>query len=152
MHTFFPCKYTLKPSENLNSIAICKRLWTCHAKCYLHYQPTSKRNVLSDGKWSWKSIWLSRDHNLQKGLATILVLFFRMFEKCQVTPCWACKFQWHVTHLWSHMQVLYTYIAHHVYVFNYTYNAIVWCISNYIYMIMCLFLWAQVRSYIWNYI
>jgi hypothetical protein len=90
------------------------------------------------------------NHTLQKGLATILVLFFRMFKKCRLTPCWACKFKWHVTHLWLHMQVLYTYVAHHVYVFNYTYNAVVWCISNYTYMIMCIFLWAQVRSYIWN--
>ncbi len=105
---------------------------------------------MSDGKWSWKSIWLSRDHTLQKSLASILVLFFRMFRKCQMTPCWACKFKWHLTHLWLHMQVLYTYIAHHVYVFNYTYNAIVWCISNYTYMIMCIFLWAQVMSYIYE--
>jgi hypothetical protein len=138
------CKFEL--------IAICKWLWTCHAKCYLHYQPTSKRIYWVMGNDHEKNIWLSREHTLQKGLAIILVLFFRLFLKCQLTPCWACKFKWHVTHLWLHMQVLYTYIAHHVYGFDYTYNAIVWCISNYTYMIMCIFLWAQVRSYIWNYI
>lgn len=145
---FFFLQIYIKAKWKFELIAICKWFWTYHAKCYLHYQPTSKRLYRVMGN----------DHEKTFGYLGITLCkkawqpVFRMFKKCQLTPCWACKFKWHVTQLWSHVQVLYTYIAHHVYVFNYTYNAIIWCISNYTYMILCIFLWAQVRSCIWNYI
>lgn len=40
---FFFSQICIKANWKFKLIAICKWFWTYHAKCYLHYQPTSKR-------------------------------------------------------------------------------------------------------------